>query len=190
VFDLSDSMGDPADPLNPSGPTKLAVAKAAVANALGELGPDDEIGLRVFSTALRGSSNQDWRDVVPIRPIALNRRRLINAIASLKTWRGSPLYRATLGAYDTIARGIDPRRIDSVVLLTDGYNEDDHDTDLSALLTHLSSRPDVHVFTITYSNDADATTLTKIAQATNAVNFDARDTRDLPEIAQRALGSQ
>jgi Ca-activated chloride channel family protein len=190
VFDVSDSMGDPADPTNPNGPTKLAVAKAAVADSLGELGPDDEIGLRVFSTALRGSPNPNWRDVVPIRRISVNRRRLVNAIDSLKPWRGSPLYRATLGAYDTIAHGVDPRRIDSVVLLTDGYNEDDHDTDLGALLGHLALRADIRVFTITYSNDADAATLVKMAQATNAANFDARDTRDLPEMALRALASQ
>jgi Ca-activated chloride channel family protein len=190
LFDLSDSMGDPADPLDPGGPTKIAVAKSAVTDALGELAPDDEIGLRVFSTGLRGARNPNWRDVVPIRRLSTNRRRLVDAIAALQPLRGSPLYRATSGAYDTIARGVDTSRIDSVVLITDGYNEDDHDTDLGALLDHLASRSDVHVFTITYSNDADATTLTKIAQATNAANFDARDTLDLPEMAQRALASQ
>ena len=190
LFDLSDSMGDPADPLDPGGPTKIAVAKSAMIDALGQLAPDDEIGLRVFSTALHGARNPNWRDVVPIRRLSTNRRRLADAIAALQPWRGSPLYRATSGAYDTVARGIDASRIDSVVLLTDGYNEDDHDTDLGALLDHLSSRADVRVFTITYSNDADATTLTKIAQATNATNFDARDTRDLSEMVQRAFASQ
>jgi Ca-activated chloride channel family protein len=152
--------------------------------------PDDEIGLRVFSTGMRGSPNPNWRDVAPMGRLAANRSRLVDALAALRPSRGSPLYRATRGAYDTVARAVDPRRIDSVVLLTDGYNEDDHDTDLGALLDHLSSGADVRVFTITYSNDADATTLTKISEATNAANFDARDTRDLPEMARRALASQ
>jgi Ca-activated chloride channel family protein len=189
LFDLSDSMGDPADPLDP-GPTKLAVAKAAVTDALAELAPGDEVGLRVFSTGIRGAQNANWRDVVPVGPVATSRRRLVDAINALRTGRGSPLYRATHDAYDAIARRADPRRIDSVVLLTDGYNEDDHDTDLRALLDHLSSRADVRVFTITYSNDADATTLEKIAEATNAANFDARDTRDVAEMARRAFASQ
>jgi Ca-activated chloride channel family protein len=190
LFDLSDSMGDPADPLDPGGPTKLAVAKTAVTDALAELAPGDEVGLRVFSSGLPGSKNPNWRDVVPIGRLSTNHRRLIDAIGALKPWRGSPLYRATGGAYDTVARGVDPRRINSVVLLTDGYNEDDHDADLGALLDHLSSRADVRVFTITYSNDADATTLQKLADATNAANFDARDTRDLSEMVRRALASQ
>jgi Ca-activated chloride channel family protein len=190
LFDLSDSMGDPADPLDPGGPTKLAVAKAAVTDALAELARGDEVGLRVFSTGMRGSPNASWRDVVPVGPLSSGRRRLIDAINALRTWRGAPLYRATSSSYDAIAHHADPRRIDSVVLLTDGYNEDDHDKDLGALLDHLSSRADVRVFTITYSNDADATTLEKIAEATNAANFDARDTRDLSEMARRALASQ
>lgn len=190
LFDVSDSMGDAADPLTAATPTKLALAKMALTDALGELAPGDEIGLRVFSTALPGSPNPDWRDVVPMGRLADNRRRLVDAIAALKPWRGSPLYRATQNAYDTVARRVDPRRIDSVVLLTDGYNEDDHDTDLDALLTHLSARPDVRVFTITYGGGADGKTLTKIAGATNAANFDATDTRDIAEMVSRALASQ
>ena len=53
------------------------------------------------------------------------------------------------------------------MLLTDGYNEDDHDNNRAALLAHLA-RPDIRVFTITYRADADLATLAKIAQATNA----------------------
>ena len=45
------------------------------------------------------------------------------------------------------------------------------------------------MFTITYSNDADSRTLRKIAQATNAWNFDARDTSDLADVLPRALAS-
>jgi Ca-activated chloride channel family protein len=190
LFDVSDSMGDPADPLNPTGPTKLALAKTAVTDALAELGPDDQVGLRIFSTGLRGAQSSSWRDVVPIGRLTTDRRRLVDAIAALEPWRGSPLYAATRAADDAVARSADTRRIDSVVVLTDGYNEDDHNQNLGALVDHLSTRPDVHVFTITYSNDADASTLDKIAAATNAANFDARDTRDLAEMARRALASQ
>jgi Ca-activated chloride channel homolog len=190
LFDVSDSMGDPADPQEPGGPTKLAVAKGALTRALGELAPTDEIGLRIFSTDLTGSPSSDWRDVVPIAPLASSRRELARAIASLERWRGSPLYAATRDAFDTVARGADARRIDSVVLLTDGYNEDDRDTDLDALLAHVGTRPGVRVFTITFSNDADATTLGKLADATNAANFDASDPRDLPNMVSRALASQ
>jgi Ca-activated chloride channel family protein len=187
LFDVSDSMGDPADPAFPHGPTKLALARVAMSVAVDQLAPDDEIGLRIFSTKLDGDHN--WSDVVPIGPLATRRHTLDTTIAALEPHQGSPLYAATRDAYDDIARHRDPRRIDGVVVLTDGYNEDDHDTNLTALLAHLAANTRVRVFTIAYSNDADQATLRKIAQATNAGTYDARDTHDLADVLPRALAS-
>jgi Ca-activated chloride channel family protein len=189
LFDVSDSMGDLADPSKPQGPTKIQRARSALTAALGQLSSDDEIGLRTFTTNVTNSPSPNWSDVVPSGPLAVRRRALDRAIASLTPQQGSPLYAATRDAFDQVARGADPRRIDSVVVLTDGYNEDDHDNNLNALLSHLASQPDVRVFTITYSNDADSGTLRRIAQATNAWNFDARDTIDLADVLPRALAS-
>ena len=76
-----------------------------------------------------------------------------------------------------------------MLVLTDGYNEDDHDTNVTALIAHLAANTHVRVFTVAYSNDADQTTLRKFAQATNAGTFDARDTRDLAEVLPRAFAS-
>src|SRR5207248_11735998 len=59
-------------------------------------------------------------------------------------------------------------------LFRSGYNEVDRDNDLNALLTHLTGNRNVHVFTVTYSNDADGTTLRRIAQTTTGWNFDSR----------------
>ena len=189
LFDVSDSMGDPADPDKPHGPTKIELARRALTSALGQLSPDDEVGLRTFTTKGPSSASPNWRDVVPSGRLAIRRRALDQAIAALTPQQGSPLYAATRDAFDDVAHRADPSRIDSVVVLTDGYNEDDHDNDLNALLKHLASKPDVRVFTITYSNDADGGTLRRIAQATNAWNYDARDTIDLAEVLPRALAS-
>ena len=186
LFDVSDSMGDLA---RRDGPTKMALAKTALAGAFDQLAPDDGIGLRIFTTKLPNPVSPNWRDIVPIGPLAARSRALQQAIPSLTPQQGSPLYAATRDAFDAIARHTDPERINAVVLLTDGYNEDDHDNNQAALLARLATNPNVHVFTITYSNDADITTLRKIAQATNAWNFDARDTSDLADVVPRALAS-
>ena len=45
------------------------------------------------------------------------------------------------------------------------------------------------MFTIAYSNEADLATLEKIAQATNAWNYDARDTNDLADLLPSALAN-
>jgi Ca-activated chloride channel family protein len=186
LFDVSDSMGDVA---KREGPTKMALAQPALAGALDQLAPDDEFGLRVFTTKLSNPASPNWRDVVPLGPLAARRGALQKAIGALKPEQGSPLYAATRDAFDAVARHADPQRINAVVLLTDGYNEDDHDNSRTALLAHLATNPNIPVFTIAYSNDADLATLRKIAQATEAASFDARDTADLAETLPRALAS-
>ncbi len=191
LFDVSDSMGDVAkrDPTKRDDPTKIALAQAALAGALDQLAPDDDFGLRIFTTKLANPVSPNWRDIVPLGPLAARRRALLGAIPSLSPQQGSPLYASTRDAFDGVARRADPQRINGVVLLTDGYNEDDHDNSRTELLAHLATNRNIPVFTIAYGKDADLATLRKIAQATDAWNFDARDTSDLAEILPRALAS-
>ena len=58
-----------------------------------------------------------------------------------------------------------------------------------ALLAHLATNPNVHVFTIAFSTDADLATLEEIAAATNARSYDASDPTDLADQLSRALAS-
>ena len=189
LFDVSDSMGDPADPFRPHSPTKIELARTALTGALDQLAPGDDVGLRVFSTDLSGTASPTWRDVVPTGRFTDRRRALHTAIRALTPHRGSPLYAATRAAADAVAANSDPRRINAVVVLTDGYNEDEHDNNVKALLAHLALRPDVRVFTVAYGDAADLNTLQKIAQATNAWNFDAQPANDLADVLPRALAS-
>jgi Ca-activated chloride channel homolog len=188
LFDVSDSMGDPLPGIL-HGPPKMVVAQAALRNALEQLAPGDDIGLRIFTTALANPVSPDWLDVVPTGPLAARRPALDAAIAALAPRLGSPLYAATRDAFDAVARNADPERINGIVLLTDGYNEDKGDTDLGALLAHLAAHPDVRVFTIEYGSQADLTTLPEIARATNAWTYDATQTLDLPDVFARALAN-
>jgi Ca-activated chloride channel family protein len=178
VFDTSDSMGDAADPFASTSPTKIALARPALAVALAQLAPDDEIGLRTLTTEL-----------VPIGRYRARQKVLTRAVAALQPGGGSPLYRATQTAFDDVARHAESARINAVILLTDGYNEDDHDNNLNALLAHLASVPEVHVFPIVYSNDADLATLRRIAQATDGQLYDARDTSLVADDLARALAN-
>ena len=55
------------------------------------------------------------------------------------------------------------------------------------MLAHVSSR--VRIFTIAFSNDADLATLNKIAAATNAQSFDARDPTTIGDALAHAFAS-
>jgi Ca-activated chloride channel family protein len=188
LFDVSDSMGDPL-PGIAHGPSKMVVARTALRGALDQLASGDDIGLRIFTTKLANPVSPNWLDVVPTGPLAARGPALDTAIAALTPRLGSPLYAATRDAFDAVVRDADPERINGVVVLTDGYNEDKGDTNLGALLAHLAGHPDVRVFTIEYSNQADTTTLPEIAQATNAWTYDATQTLDLPDVFARALAN-
>jgi Ca-activated chloride channel homolog len=186
LFDVSESMRDAAVA---DGISKLALAKSVLPTALEQLGPGDEVGLRIFTTKLANRSHPNWLDVVPIGTYATRRPALEKAVAALTPEQGSPLYAATRDAYDAIDRTIRSDRINGIVLLTDGYNEDDHDTDLDALVAHLTHDPSVRVFTIAYGNGSDFSTLRQLAQATNAWVYNARNAPDLVDVFPRALAN-
>src|SRR5439155_25379144 len=102
LFDASDSMGDVATldgQTTREGPTKISLAQAALTGALDQLAPDDAFGLRIFTTELSNPVSPNWRDIVPLGPLAARRHSLLRAIPSLKPQQGSPLYAATRAAF-------------------------------------------------------------------------------------------
>jgi Ca-activated chloride channel homolog len=179
VMDVSGSMGDEADP--DSGDTKLDLAKRAAIAALGEFNAEDEVGLRIFSTDISNREPTDYRDVVDIGPMSANRSALESNIQRLVPTQGTPLYTVTGDSYEQMVEQYDPTRINAVVLLSDGRNEDPRNEDLGALLRTLraqnegeATRP-VRIFPIAYGGDADEATLKRIAEATSAASYSAVD---------------
>jgi len=176
VLDVSGSMGEPADK---QGNTKLDLAKQAAIDSLAQFKADDQVGLRIFSTEISATPPTDYVDLVPIGPVATQRELLSTKIRSLTPTQGTPLYTVSRDSYNLMRDSFDAARINAVVLLTDGKNEDPRDSNLEALLNDLrsgnegqSSRP-VRVFPIAYGKDADLGTLRRIAEATNAAAYDA-----------------
>ncbi|MEY2397601.1 MAG: Ca-activated chloride channel [Actinomycetota bacterium] len=176
VIDVSGSMGDEVS----TGETKLDLAKRASIDALAQFKPDDLVGLRVFSTKISPKEPTDYLDLVPIGPIAENREVIAGKIRSLAPVEGTPLYSTAKDSVEQMKQAYDPTRINAIVLLTDGKNEDNFD-DLNATLTSLragsegqSSQP-VRLFTIAYGQDADKAVLKRLSEATNAGSYDATD---------------
>ena len=178
VIDVSGSMGDPA---NDEGDTKLELAKQAAVQALDEFKPDDQVGLRIFSTEISPKEPTDYLDLVPVGPISAQRERIKQQIRGLVPTQGTPLYTVTRDSYTELRDTFDAARINAVVLLTDGKNEDPRNEDINRLLATLragsegqTTRP-VRIFTIGYGRDADLNTLRRVAEATNAAAYDASD---------------
>ncbi len=188
LMDVSGSMGDLADPA--TGATKLDLAKQATITALDDFNDDDEVGLWVFSTDLA-----EGKEVVPLVDAARVgdvKEQLRNRIRDLVPLNGTPLYTATQSAYEAVLGSYDPGRINAVVLLSDGVNDDgepDDDRDqLEELLERLSAgsegqqSQDVRVFPISYGEGADLATLRRIAEASQAAVYDSSDPRSITKV--------
>lgn len=185
VIDVSGSMGDAAG--GGSDDTKLDLAKRAAISALDEFKPEDEVGLWTFTTGISATEPTDYLELEPIAPIGTQREQLARRIRDLFPQNGTPLYTVTRAADDEMLQSFDPERINAVVLLTDGRNEDDRNNDLQALLRTLRGRNEgndrpVRIFPIAYGGDADLATLQRIAEATNAAVYNASDPKTIEKV--------
>ncbi|HEU5151149.1 MAG TPA: extracellular solute-binding protein [Iamia sp.] len=182
VLDVSGSMGDAAGP--GIAESKLELAKAAAITALDQFKDDDEVGLRIFTTGL-GDGSASFVDLAPPEPIAENRERLRREIEAQLPREGTPLYEVTQATFDEAVEAYDPNRINAVVVLSDGVNEDldssDDDEQLDELIASLRestsselAKP-IRIFPIAYGDSADTATLRRIAEASNSTLYDASD---------------
>jgi Ca-activated chloride channel homolog len=105
---------------------------------------------------------------------------------------GTPLYDVIQRTYEELAGSYDPGRINAMVVLSDGRNDDGVSSDdrqqLDELLAVLgsgsegaTSRP-VRVFPIAYGGDADLTILRQIAEASSGAAYDASDPRSINKV--------
>jgi Ca-activated chloride channel family protein len=188
LMDVSGSMGDLVDP--ETGATKLDLAKEATVTALDDFNDEDEVGLWVFSTDLPGGAQHS--ELVPPSRVGDVRESLKNRVRSLAPLNGTPLYVATQAAYEDQLARYDPTRINAVVLLSDGMNDDGEPDDdreqLDELLDALRAsaegqqRQAVRVFPISYGSSADLTTLRRIAEASQAAVYDSSDPRSITKV--------
>jgi Ca-activated chloride channel family protein len=169
VIDISGSMGEASG----TGESKLQLAKEAAIASLDLFAPDDDVGLWVFTSDV--TEGNDYLELIPIGPLGPNLDRFKREIRSLVPLNGTPLYTTIEAAVQTMRLSFDPARINGVVILTDGKNEDPRNTDLQAVLDDLDSELNIRVFPIAYGSDADLPTLTRIANASRAAVYDATD---------------
>jgi Ca-activated chloride channel homolog len=190
VIDVSGSMSEEAAP--GSSDTKLDLAKRAAISSLGNFKDDDEVGLRIFSTDLPGDESPNYLDLLPVAPIGPVRDQMAARIDDLVPVQGTPLYDVTGASYTAMVDGYDPARINAIVLLTDGQNDDgeqsDDDSQLAGLIEELhvgsegANTQPVRIFPIAYGKDADLATLKRIAEATNAAAYDASNPATIEQV--------
>lgn len=193
VLDVSGSMAEYA-----GSDTRVALARDAALAALSTMPSGWEAGLWAFSVGL-GDGDRDYRDLTPVRELgassgaSTHQDALARAVRELPglVGGGTALYDTALAAYEEAIRGYDRGRLNTVVLMTDGHNEDPNGLRLPQLLGELERRHDeqrpVQMVTIGMGPQADVSALQQIADATGGQSYVARDPRDIQEIFKDAL---
>ncbi len=177
VVDVSGSM---KEEVGGTGKSRIELAKAALTKAMDQFIGVDRVGLWEFATKLDGS--KDYRELVPVGPVSDNRDKLKSKVAGLEPRTDTGLYDTSKAAYDSVRDHKVDGAINSVVLLTDGKNDDPGSISLDTLLGGLDSESGVRLFTIGFSAGADKAGLTKIAEATDAKAYDASDAATIDKV--------
>lgn len=158
VFDTSGSMGEEG---------KLEQAKRGLTTFFTQLSPRDRVGLITF--------NSQVFPLVDIAPFGQNRSALRSTVTGL-------IPEGQTAAYDAIGEGTgkiialnDDTRINAVVALTDGEDNESSST-LDELVRALKQRntgenEPVRVYTIAYGAGANKAALTEIAEASGGKAF-------------------
>jgi Ca-activated chloride channel family protein len=158
VVDVSGSMHDQ---------DKLRQAQDGLSVFLRQFSPRDRVGLVTFSDTSRV--------IVPIGEMRANRAVLETSVQQLLAGGGTAVYDATNQAFDLIASLHDATRINAVVVLTDGEDNQSRigDAQLAAKLRRRgeSDVGSIRVFTIAYGKGANKGVLASIAAASGGKDY-------------------
>ncbi len=190
VLDVSGSM---KEEVGTSGRSRLDVAKEAVLASLPFFADEASVGLWTFSRAARGP---DWSEVVPLGRLdrrlggGTARDRIATAVPRIEASGDTALYDTTLAAVAAVRDAWQPGP-NTVVLISDGKNEDPGSPDLAQTLAGLVDDADparpVEVVTIALGSSADAKALRNIAASTKGAAHTAERPEDLESVFLAAL---
>ncbi|WP_026876091.1 substrate-binding domain-containing protein [Jiangella gansuensis] len=194
VIDVSGSMNEQVE----DGATRIELTRDAALEALSLFPPASSVGLWAFSILQDPPS--DHIELVEIGPMdeevdgGTRQEALVAALESLpsRAEGGTGLYDTVLAAFQEVRSSYQAGSVNSVVLLTDGRNEDDPDgIDLETLLNTLTAQFDpanpVPVITIGMGPEADMEALEQISAATGTQAYQAEDPRDIQSVFVQAM---
>lgn len=164
--------------------TKLELMRRSVEGALAALDPADDVGIRIFSPPTPDGGA--FAELTPLEPLR-DRATTLAALGQLASEPrgGSRLYAALRAAVGSLRSGYDPTRINAVVLVTDGRNEDAADNDVEAVLRLLdreAKASGVQVFPVAFGTGADTQTLRRLADVSRTQLYEVNDPTAIDQV--------
>lgn len=179
--------------------TRMGLAVGAALTALDAFPEHARIGLWSYSIDL-GGPGQDWRELAPLRRLDAPTgdgqtqtellREQANVAPSL-VGGGAGTYDTLLAAYKVATREYNPAYYNSLVIMTDGVNDDPDSITLDQLLEELGQLHDpnrpVRIIPVGIGTQADMASLEQIADATGGQAYEARDPQDILMVLAQGL---
>ncbi|WP_025619629.1 VWA domain-containing protein [Salinispora cortesiana] len=188
VIDVSGSMREPVASAN--GASRQQVTLEAAGRGLHLFDDSWEIGLWEFSTNL--GSGRDYRRLVEIGPLSGQRNELEAALTQIQPTRGDTgLFDTVLAAYEAVQEDWDQGQVNSIVLFTDGKNDDDNGISQQQLIAELERIKDperpVQVVLIGIGADVSKAELESITKVTGGGSFITEDPTKIGDIFLKAI---
>ncbi|MEV6647904.1 VWA domain-containing protein [Amycolatopsis sp. NPDC051371] len=189
LVDVSGSMNAqvPGTGLN-----RMQLSMQATAKALHLFKPTTQLRMLAFSTRLDG--DKDYRELLPMAPVAQHLASgALDKLAQVKATPngGTGLYDSVLDSYRTARREWEPGRLNLVIVLTDGRNEDPHGISRADLLAELAKLQDprrpIPLIGVGIGPDADKPELDQLTAATGGQAFVAPDPAKITDVFFGAL---
>ncbi|SCL21465.1 von Willebrand factor type A domain-containing protein [Micromonospora nigra] len=188
VLDISGSMAAKV----PGGESRLDATLQAAREGSALLLDNSELGVWVFSTRVDG--DRDHREILPVAPLGdAHRQRLADRLAEVrvKPRGGTGLYDTTLAAYRDARRNWTPGRINLVLVMTDGRDEDGDSIGRTKFLAELTKLQDprrpLPVVFIGLGRDVDPDELNAVAKVTGGQVFRTDEPSGIRQIFFSAL---
>ncbi|WP_119728034.1 substrate-binding and VWA domain-containing protein [Thermomonospora amylolytica] len=190
VLDVSGSMA--ARVPGSGGKTRMQVLAQAAQLGLSYQPDDTELGQWVFSTRMDG--RRDWRQTVELGPLGertgsvTRRQRILSSLSSLrpKPDGDTGLYDSVIAAVEYMRETYKPDMVNTVLLMTDGRNDDADGPTLEQTLRRLREGADparpVQVVIIGFGDEVDRNELNRIARATGGSVHIAHTAKDMERI--------
>ncbi len=189
LVDVSGSMNAqvPGTGLN-----RMQLSMQATAKALHLFKPTTQLRMLAFSTRLDG--DKDYRELLPMAPVAQHLASgALDKLAQVKATPngGTGLYDSVLDTYRTARREWEPGRLNLVIVLTDGRNEDPHGISREDVLAELVKLQDprrpIPLIGVGIGPDADKPELDQLTAATGGQAFIAPDPAKITDVFFGAL---
>ncbi|MEU8222065.1 substrate-binding domain-containing protein [Kribbella sp. NPDC048915] len=191
VIDVSGSMAEKV-----GDKTRMQLTIEAAVGGLSLFPDTAQLGLWTFSTKI-GSLDADYKPLVPIAPLSKVQRDKITAQLRIQ----QPIPNGGTGLYDTAIAAVRQVRqeyksnaVNTVLLFTDGKNDDPGSPTLAQAVQTLRSLQDparpVRIIALGMGPEANADELSALAGATGGASYVTRDPAELKKVFIDALQSR